>query len=72
MTTKLTVSQLAATDFTFNPSGYPLGYSLGTNGLWTALTYSRSRQFKTERGARRWFLENASPANVERFLAMFA
>ena len=70
--TKLTDAQLAAADFTFIRHGAPQGYSLGTNGLWTALTYSRARDFKTQRGARRWFLENAPEPAVAEFLERFA
>jgi hypothetical protein len=32
-----------------------LGWSLGTNGLWNALTRCQSKDFKTERGARKWW-----------------
>ena len=27
------------------------------NGMWLAMTFSRSKWFKTERGARRWYLK---------------
>lgn len=33
------------------------------DGTWLAMTFTRSRTFKTRAGAERWFLRNASAAN---------
>ena len=50
--------------------GAVIGWSLGTNGFWTALTRCQSRDFKTERGARRWWMRKAGSGDVAKMQAM--
>lgn len=43
------------------------GWQQDTDGTWTALTRTRSRDgFKSERGARNWFMRNATEATLRK------
>lgn len=44
---------------TGNNESLSRGVFKNADGTWTAMTYSQSKTFKTESGARRWFAARA-------------
>ena len=58
------------TDYTIRTrDGVALGWSLGPNGLWNALTRCQSKAFKTERGARKWWTRKMGGSALEQMSA---
>lgn len=59
MNTERTATLVTKTDHVNESESF--GWSQDSDGTWTGLTLTRSKSgFKTERGAKQWFIRNAT------------